>query len=90
MPHTLLGRAQTARILDRLPTIFEHTGEEGLVGGRQLVTGLFGFAVGERRFRPEPFLDIAASPLDEVRDKRLAVERLGRIEIEPSIKQAEQ
>ena len=86
MPHTLLRCPQTARILDRLPTIFEHIGEEGLVGARQLVPILFGFAVRERGFRSEPFLDIAAPTLDDVGDKRLAVERLRRIEIEPSIK----
>ena len=61
-----------------------------MVAARQLVAGFFGFAVRERGFRSEPFLDVAASPLDEVRDKRLAVERLRRVEIEPSIKQAEQ
>jgi hypothetical protein len=71
-------------------SIFEDVGEEGLVGARQLVAGFFGFAVRERGFRPEPFLDIATPALDEVRDKRLAVERLRWIEIEPSIKQAEQ
>jgi hypothetical protein len=61
-----------------------------LVAARQLVAGFFGFAVRERGFRPEPFLDIASPPLDEVGDKRLPIERLRWIEIEPLIKQAEQ
>jgi hypothetical protein len=90
MPYTLLRCPKTARTLDRLPTIFEHIGEEGLVAARQLVPSLFGFTVRERGFRPEPFLDIAAPALDEIRDKRLAVERLRRIEIKPCIKQADQ
>ena len=61
-----------------------------MVGARQLVPSLFGFAVWKRGFRPEPFLDIAASPLDEVWYEGLAIERTRRIEIEPSIKQTEQ
>jgi hypothetical protein len=89
MAYPLLRRAQAACVFERLPAVVEHIGKEALISPGQLVAGLLGPALWKWGLRAEPFLDVAAPPLDEAGNEGLAIARLGKIAIKAPIEQAQ-